>query len=131
MSSKGGPRRIVRVPPKFNLMVAGGQGTGKTSFLKLLLNTCDISPTAADTEVAAVKKFTDVKTRHTKSLRSISVEVCEERHERVQLTVIDTVGFVFQEGRELELERGVQSVVKYLDAQYAETMGEVSETIAP
>ncbi|KAG8976503.1 hypothetical protein FRB90_009173, partial [Tulasnella sp. 427] len=120
-------RRVVRVPPKFNVMVAGGRGTGKTSFLKLFLNTCDISPGTTDAELAVLKKVTEGPMRHTKSLHAVSVEVCEERHDRIHLTVIDTVGFDFEEGRELELERGIQSVMKYIDTQYAETMGEESK----
>lgn len=107
-------------------MVAGGQGSGKTSLLKLLLNTCDISPTAGGPELAAIKKFTGSATKPTKALRTVSVEVCEERHERILLTVIDTPGFDFGDGKELELERSVSSVVRYLDSQFAETMGEVS-----
>lgn len=122
-------RRVVRVPPKFNVMVAGGRGTGKTSFLKLFLNTCDVSPGTTEAEFAFLKKFTEEPARHTKSLRAVSVEVCEERHDRIHLTVIDTVGFDFEEGRELELERGVQSMMKYLDTQYAETMGEESKVV--
>lgn len=124
-------RRVVRVPPKFNVMVAGGRGTGKTSFLRLFLNTCDVSPSATEAELAALRKFVDGPARHTKSLRAVSVEVCEERHDRIQLTVIDTAGFDFEDGRELELERGVQSVMKYIDTQYAETMGEVGALPSP
>ncbi|KAG8907706.1 hypothetical protein FRB99_002502 [Tulasnella sp. 403] len=122
-------RRITRVFPKFNLMVAGGKGTGKTSLLKLFLNTCDISPTASEPDVVGVKKFTEGATKQTKALKTVAVEVCEERHERIHLTVIDTVGFDFEEGKELELERGVSSLVKYLDTQFAETMGEESKVV--
>ena len=40
-------------------------------------------------------------------------------------SVIDTPGLDFQEGRELKLERQVTSIIKYVDAQYADTMTEV------
>lgn len=123
-------KRIVRVPPKFNILVAGGQATGKTSFVKLLLSTCDVSPTAPDNDISAIKAFCEAPIRHTKTLKSLSVEVCEERHERVQLTVIDAPGFDFEQGHELDLERGVSSVVRYLDTQFAETMGEVCYSLS-
>ncbi|KIO33464.1 hypothetical protein M407DRAFT_192336 [Tulasnella calospora MUT 4182] len=126
---KAAARRVVRIPPKFNVMVAGGRGTGKTSFLNLFLNTCDIAPTATEAELAFLKKFTDGPTRQTKSLRAVSIEVCEERHDRIHLTVIDTAGLDFEEGRELELERSVQSMMRYIDTQYAETMGEESKVV--
>ncbi|KAG8857948.1 hypothetical protein FRB96_005439 [Tulasnella sp. 330] len=125
----GNSRRITRVPPRFNVMIAGGLGAGKTSFLKLFLNTCDVSPTASESETAHVKRFLEAPTRHTKNLKSLSVEVCEDRHERVQLTLIDTVGFDFDQGRELELQLGVSSVMKYLDQQFADSMLEESKVV--
>ena len=50
-------RRPIRVPPTFNLMVVGGKGTGKTSFLKLLLDTCDIPPSCSPEQLEALEKF--------------------------------------------------------------------------
>lgn len=40
-------------------------------------------------------------------------------------SVIDSPGLDFMEGRELKLERQVSSVIKYIDAQYADTLSEV------
>ncbi len=104
---------------------AGGVSVGKTSFLKLFLNTCDISPTAPEVEKSEVKRFLDASTKHTKALKTVSVEVCEDRHERMQLTLIDTVGFDFEPGKELDLQLGGSGVMKYLDQQFAESMLEV------
>lgn len=39
--------------------------------------------------------------------------------------MIDSPGLEFMEGRELKLERQVSSIIKYIDAQYADTMSEV------
>ncbi|KAG8991355.1 hypothetical protein FRB94_014615 [Tulasnella sp. JGI-2019a] len=128
-SQAGNNRRVVRVPPRFNIMVAGGVGSGKTSFLKLFLNTCDVSPTASGSETANMKQFLEAPTRRTKSLKTVSIEVCEDRHDRVQLTLIDTVGFDFDQGRELEMQLGVSSVIKYLDQQFAESMLEESKVV--
>jgi hypothetical protein len=44
---------------------------------------------------------------------------------RVLFSVIDTPGLDFIEGRELKLERSVNAIIKYIDAQYADTMSEV------
>jgi len=54
------------------------------------------------------------------------VEICESRFDRVLFSVIDTPGLEFSEGRELKLERQVNDVIKYVDAQYADTLSEVS-----
>ncbi|KAL0961105.1 hypothetical protein HGRIS_006081 [Hohenbuehelia grisea] len=45
------------------------------------------------------------------------------------LSVIDTPGLDYAEGRELKLERQVTGIIKYIDAQYADTMSEESKVI--
>ena len=42
------------------------------------------------------------------------------------LSVIDTPGLDFQEGKELKLEWQVSTTLRYVDAQYMDTMSEVS-----
>lgn len=63
--------------------------------------------------------------RQTRAIESACVELCESRFDRLLLSVIDTPGLDFAEGRELTLERQVSGIVKYLDEQYADTMSEV------
>lgn len=122
-------QRRARVPPTFNLMVAGSQGTGKTSLLRLLLETADISPTASADQRAAVDRFLRGTLKATQSISTACVEICESRFDRVLFSVIDTPGLDFIEGRELKLERQVSSIIKYIDAQYADTMSEESKVV--
>lgn len=122
-------QRRVRIPPTFNLMVVGGQGTGKTSLLRLLLETADISPTATVDQRAAMDRFLHGPTRHTQSIQTACVEICESRFDRVLFSVIDTPGLDFLEGHELKLDRQVSSIIKYLDTQYADTMSEESKVV--
>ncbi|EAU85761.2 hypothetical protein CC1G_04978 [Coprinopsis cinerea okayama7 len=122
-------QRRARVPPTFNLMVVGGKGTGKTSLLRLLLDTADISPTATVDQKAALDKFLKGSTRATQAIQTACIEICESRFDRVLFSVIDTPGLDFQEGRELKLERQVSSVIKYIDQQYADTMSEESKVV--
>ncbi|KAG8918730.1 hypothetical protein FRC02_002141 [Tulasnella sp. 418] len=131
LSNKPSLRRLTRSPVTFNVMVAGAQGTGKTSLIRLLLDTCDLSPTSSPEHREALAKFNKASVigSRTKSLKSVTVEVCEERYDRMLLTVIDTVGFDYGVGRELELERGVAGVMRYLDSKFADTMGEESKVI--
>ncbi|KAF8798961.1 septin family protein [Phlegmacium glaucopus] len=122
-------QRRARIPPTFNLMVVGGKGTGKTSLLRLLLETADISPSATADQKAAVDQFLKGSTKATQAIQTACVEICESRFDRVLFSVIDTPGLDFQEGRELKLERQVTSIIKYVDAQYADTMTEESKVI--
>ncbi|KAF9463053.1 septin family protein [Collybia nuda] len=122
-------QRRTRSPPTFNLMVVGGQGTGKTSLLRLLLETADISPTATTDQRAALDLFLRNSKKATPSIQTACVEICESRFDRVLFSVIDTPGLDFLEGRELKLERQVNGIIKYVDAQYADTMSEESKVV--
>ncbi|KIJ62638.1 hypothetical protein HYDPIDRAFT_94001 [Hydnomerulius pinastri MD-312] len=118
-----------RTPPAFNLMVVGGRGTGKTSLLRLLLDTADISPTATEDQRAALDRFVKGGLRQTQAISTACVEICESRYDRVSLTVIDTPGLDFGLGQELSVEHQVTSMIKYLDKQYADTMNEEAKVL--
>jgi hypothetical protein len=70
-------------------------------------------------------RFLHGTTKHTQSIQTACVEICESKFDRVLFSVIDTPGLDFLEGRELKLERQVSGIIKYLDTQYADTMSEV------
>jgi len=122
-------QRRTRVPPKFNLMVAGAQGTGKTSLLRLLLDTADISSAATAEQRASFNRFMRGGVKSTPRIQSATIDIHESRFDRVLLSVIDTPGLDFQQGRELKLERQVSSIMKYLDGLYADTMSEESKVV--
>ncbi|KZT09111.1 uncharacterized protein LAESUDRAFT_756755 [Laetiporus sulphureus 93-53] len=122
-------QRKVRAPTSFNVMVVGAQGTGKTSLLRLLLDTADVSPTATPEQKASMDRFLNGRPKRTESIQTTCVEICESRYDRILLSVIDTPGLDFHEGHELRLERQVTGVVKYLDAQFADTLSEESKVV--
>jgi hypothetical protein len=68
----------------------------------------------------------DDSAKSTQSIESTSIEISETKFDRILLSVIDTPGLDFQEGRELRLERQVNSILRHVDVQYADTMSEVS-----
>lgn len=121
--------RKSRTPPAFNLMVVGARGTGKTSFLRLLLETADISPNATEDQRVGLDRFLNGSLKHTQQINTACVEICESRYDRVLLTVIDTPGLDFSDGHELRVERQVSGMIKYLDTQYADTMNEESKVV--
>ncbi|KAK1232049.1 hypothetical protein PQX77_004808 [Marasmius sp. AFHP31] len=122
-------QRRARQAPTFNVMVVGGLGTGKTSLLRLILETADLSPSATVDQKVAVERFLRGSPKTTQSIQTASIEICESRFDRVLLSVVDTPGLDYAEGRELRLERQVSSIMRYVDAQYADTMSEESKVI--
>ncbi|KAN0087630.1 Septin domain containing protein [Tylopilus felleus] len=122
-------QRRNRTPPAFNLMVVGARGTGKTSLLRLLLETADLSPTATGEQRAALESFLKGGHKHTQTIDTACVEICESRYDRVLLTVIDTPGLDFTQGKELSIERQVTNIIKYIDEQYGATMNEESKVV--
>ncbi|CAE6512179.1 unnamed protein product [Rhizoctonia solani] len=108
--------RRPRIPMPFNLMVAGPRGVGKSSLLRLLLQMSEVSA-----------PLDALPSRPTRALSSVTVEA--PGSDRLVLTVIDTPGLDYSDGAELELEKAVTGLVKYIDSQYAETLGEESKVL--
>ncbi|KAH9854642.1 Septin-domain-containing protein [Lenzites betulinus] len=122
-------QRRAKNPTTFNIMVAGAQGTGKTSLLRLLLETADLSPTATADQKAAMARFLRGPPKRTEEIQTACVEICESRYDRLLFSVIDTPGLDFREGHELRMERQVSSIVKYLDSQFSDTLNEESKVV--
>ena len=86
--------------PTFNIMVAGPKDVGKTSFLKTLLATTEISALPGPAYDDLQRKVDAFGRRNgvlnsTLSMDSITLEVSEQE-ERVLLTLVDTPGFDHQ-----------------------------------
>ncbi|CAE6460439.1 unnamed protein product [Rhizoctonia solani] len=109
-------QRRPRIPMPFNLMVTGPRGVGKSSLLRLLLQMSEL-PVPLD----------HLPTRPTREISTVTVE--SPGSDRLVLTVVDTPGLDYSEGAELELEKAVTGLVKYVDSQYAETLGEESKVV--
>lgn len=105
--------------------VVGARGTGKTSLLRLLLDTADLSPAATGDQRATLDGFLKGGLKRTQTINSACIEIRESRYDRILLTVIDTPGLEFVPGKELSVERQVTDIIKYIDEQYAATMNEV------
>ncbi|TBU22288.1 hypothetical protein BD311DRAFT_811636 [Dichomitus squalens] len=105
-------QRHNRNPTTFNVMVAGAQGVGKTSLLRLLLDTADISPTPTADQKAAVERFLRGPSKGTETIQSACIEICESKYNRLLLSVIDTPGLDFWEGHELKFERQESKAVR-------------------
>jgi hypothetical protein len=112
----------------YTLMVAGRR-TGKTSFLRLLLDTCDISPSASKDQLASVAKFVQGSSGHTSHIRtaSIDIEVDVEGNgqlQRLALSLVDTPSMDFQD--ETSAERLLSEMLRHVDSRFAEGVEDVS-----
>lgn len=113
-------------------MVAG-QRTGKTSFLRLLLDTSEISQTATKEQLASVAKFVQGCSGHTSHIRTASIDIELDAVEgngplkTLALTVIDTPSFDFDD--ESGSERLVSDVLRYVEQRLAEGVEDVGVMI--
>jgi hypothetical protein len=125
-----GPAPVRDGPPAsgWTLMVAG-QRTGKTSFLRLLLDTSDVAPSATPDQAASVAKFVQGSSGHTAHIRQASIDVLVadgdgQPRRPVTLTVVDTPSLDFAD--EAALERQTLDVLHFVDAKFAESYDDVS-----
>ncbi|CAL1712593.1 unnamed protein product [Somion occarium] len=105
-------------------MVAGRR-TGKTSFLRLLLDTSVVSPTATGEQLASVAKFVQGCGGHTTHIRSTSVNIELARPDRDEssplfLTLIDTPALDFED--EIASSTIVSDILRHVDARFSESV---------
>lgn len=124
-----------------NLMVVGSSNSGKTSFLKTLLQTSDVpsnSHKAETLDKIAAFGCQGSRIQPTGQTEVLSVELVHD-NERVVLTAIDTVGFSAGEynvilqaalkdssADDYAAEIAVNGFVRYLESKFAETLDQVS-----
>ncbi|KAI6147194.1 hypothetical protein BKA82DRAFT_4150613 [Pisolithus tinctorius] len=112
----------------YTLMVAG-QRSGKTSFLRLLLDTSDISTTATKDQLVSVAKFVQGCSGHTAHVRSVNVNIdfdpgnntsstSNSNPQVLALTLIDTPSLDFSDDH--SVERTIQDILRQVDARFAE-----------
>ncbi|KAL7414427.1 hypothetical protein BDY24DRAFT_434166 [Mrakia frigida] len=133
MGSSGRAHRKRQQPTTFNLGVVGGTATGKSSLLRLILQTLSLPPTTSPLVQAQVSSFGTsssalANSRHDWTL-SLEVDSPVNRGEKLLLTVVDTPGLPFGVGKELELDRGVSVLMKELEGRLGATMREESKVI--
>lgn len=117
----------------YSLMVAG-QRTGKTSFLRLLLDTSDISQTATKDQLASVAKFVQGCSGHTSHIRTASINIDLALDPNTQplvlaLSLIDTPSLDFTD--EHAAERTIQEIIRQVDSRFADGIDDVSISYSP
>ena len=119
--------------PGYTLMVAGRR-TGKTAFLRLLLDTSLVSPTANQEQLASVAKFVQGCGGYTSHIRTVSVNVDlvmglgSEKTEvqTLTLSLIDTPSLDFDDVA--ASQRTVDEIMRHVDTRFSESIEDVSAT---
>jgi hypothetical protein len=104
-------------------------GTGKTSFLRLLLDTSTISPATTKDQLASVAKFVQGCSSHTSYIRAASVEIELDTEvvggpRQIGLTIVDTPSLDFKD--EAATERLLSETLRHIDSRLAEGVENVS-----
>ncbi|KAI0770253.1 hypothetical protein C8Q74DRAFT_1202398 [Fomes fomentarius] len=109
-------------PSGYTLMVAGRR-TGKTSFLRLLLDTCNLSSTVTRDQLANVAKFVQGCSGHTAHIRTVSIDIDlapEDTDEELPLclTLIDTPSLDLHD--EPKAQGTVQDILRHVEGRLGE-----------
>ena len=115
-------------PSGYTLMVAGRR-TGKTSFLRLLLDTSNLSSSVTRDQLASVAKFVQGCSGHTAHVRSVSIDIDlapDEADEEapLKLTLIDTPSLDFED--DSAFQRALQEILRHVEARLGESLEDVS-----
>ncbi|KAJ7107282.1 GTP binding protein [Mycena crocata] len=103
--------------PELTLLVAGCRG-GKSSFLRLLIDTSEISQGASKEQLQSVARFAQGCSGHTTSLRTATLEVTSDGPEPLALTLVDTPSLDFRD--DAHAERVVSETLRFIESRLAE-----------
>ncbi|KAJ7505281.1 GTP binding protein [Mycena galericulata] len=107
--------------PELTLLVAGCRG-GKSqfhlSFLRLLIDTSEISQGASKEQLQSVARFVQGCSGHTSSLRTASIDIDVDGPEPLALTLVDTPSLDFKD--ESYSERVVSETLRFIESRLAE-----------
>lgn len=114
----------------YTLMVAGRR-TGKTSFLRLLLDTSLVAPSASADQLLSVAKFVQGCGAHTSHVRTVSLDIDlaseAEDPQHLNLTLIDTPSLDFKD--DAASQRTVSEILRHVDARFAESVEDVGRPL--
>lgn len=130
-SAPGYPAPVARA---YTLMAAG-QRSGKTSFLRLVLDTADVAPSATQEQLASVARFVQGCAAHTSHIRTAAIDIAPEpgrgdaRGAPITLALVDTPSLDFSD--ELAADQMVGQILQHVDSRFAGSFDIVSACSPP
>ncbi|KAJ7212072.1 GTP binding protein [Mycena pura] len=102
---------------ELTLLVAGCRGGESPSFLRLLIDTSDISQGASKEQLQSVARFVQGCSGHTSNVRTVSIDIANGS-DPLALTLVDTPSLDFNDN--LGAERVVSETLRFIEARLAE-----------
>ncbi|KAH8825359.1 GTP binding protein [Flagelloscypha sp. PMI_526] len=107
--------------------------SGKTSFLRLLLDTCDFAPNAPNSQLSSLVDFIEASNRPTTSIRHVTVDLLgdldgTERPQHFELTLIDTPPILVSEAN--TSQRILVDLLNLVDGRLADGLDELRRPYA-
>jgi len=120
--------------PHFFAHMAAALGSGKTSFLRLLLDTSIVSPRTTKDQLASVAKFVHGCSGHTSYIRAASIDINLDldgsgQQQTLSLTLIDTPSLDLRD--EVPAERLLSETLRHIDSRFAEGIEDVRRLSFP
>ncbi|KAJ6508739.1 GTP binding protein [Mycena sanguinolenta] len=103
--------------PELTLLVAGCRG-GKSSLLRLLIDTSEIAQSANKEQLQSVARFVQGCSGHTSSIRTTSIDIDVDGSEPLALTLVDTPSLDFKD--DAYAERVVSETLRFVESRLAE-----------
>ncbi|KAH9922836.1 uncharacterized protein BXZ73DRAFT_51157 [Epithele typhae] len=119
-------------PAAYTLMVAGRR-TGKTSFLRLLLDSSNVASTVSRDQLASVAKFVQGSSAHTPHVRSVSLDIdlapddLDAEHP-LALTLIDTPSLNPED--DPDCQRTLQEILRHVERRLGDGLDSDRQTLA-
>ncbi|KAI0365745.1 hypothetical protein BV20DRAFT_1038796 [Pilatotrama ljubarskyi] len=118
--------------PGYTLMVAGRR-TGKTSFLRLLLDTSNVASSVTRDQLASVAKFVQGSSGHTSQVRTVSVDIDlapDEVDEELPLTLtlIDTPSLDFDDKH--ASDRALQEILRHVESRLGQSLDDERKALS-
>lgn len=115
------------------LLLTGTLGIGKTSFLRLLLDTSVVSSRTTKDQLASVAKFVQGSSGHTAHLRTASIDINIDldgngQQQSLGLSLIDTPSLDFND--EASADRFLSETIRHIDGRFAEGIEDVGAYIS-
>lgn len=116
-------RQVPKFTPAERLVKPPHFGSGKSSFLRLLIDTSEIASNASKEQLQSVARFVQGCSGHTSGLRTVSVDIDVDGAQPLALTLIDTPSLDFKD--DAYAERVVSETLRFVESRLAEGGDEV------
>lgn len=130
-------RKIHKLLTCYNLICIGSKSTGKTAFIKTLIRNLALVKSSHEKDALnRIEAFGNQKLLNSgagKKSEIINLEIVTDAKEKINLSIVDTVGLDVQSGNsigsighEMELERQLDALMRIIEDRFQDSLAAVS-----